>query len=499
MLSLNGITDLGNAHARSIGLINATGNGYDDIKTLITAAGAGAVTSATSPLTIASGVIAIDLSTYATTAAVNTSVNTAINTYATTDAATLTAALNLKQNILVAGASITITGNTISFDNTLYFTATQIAVALTAYATIASVNTLIADYSTTSSLNTALALKQNTLGAGTSITIAGNTISFDNTLYSTTAQMNTLFGTYSTTAQMNTLFGTYSTTAQMNAAITVSQNTLTTAIALKQNTITAGNGIFKNGSTLTSYGLYYNSGNTVATGITELRWDSAYSVIRTVDLSNGVVSLDIGLPTIPDNATISMLNAGLASQNSVLSAGINARQLLINADLNIPGKLTLATTALSSGYGIPEMQFKAGLTNYVALGFTVTASGSNNANEALTITRTGAVSITGSIGNHSDESLKDDVKIVDDEICKYVFNAIDVKTYRRNDYETDKRRIGFIAQDFQKSIPDDFQNIVTESPKDGLLGLDYSRITCILWGVCKSQQKQIDELIAKVG
>jgi hypothetical protein len=144
------------------------------------------------------------------------------------------------------------------------------------------------------------------------------------------------------------------------------------------------------------------------------------------------------------------------------------------------------------------MQCKVGTNNYVALGFTVTTAGSNNINEALRVSRTGDVSITGSLGSHSDESLKDDVKIVDDEICKYVFNAIDVKTYKRNDYETDKRRIGFIAQDFQKSIPDDFQNIVTESPKDGLLGLDYGRITCILWGVVKAQQKQIDELIVKV-
>ena len=60
-LSLNGVTNLGNVHAETLNVINSAGTAYDDIKTLITAAGAGAVTSATSPLTIASGVMAINL------------------------------------------------------------------------------------------------------------------------------------------------------------------------------------------------------------------------------------------------------------------------------------------------------------------------------------------------------------------------------------------------------------------------------------------------------
>ena len=174
-LILNGVTDLGDVHADTLNVRKTTGNGYDDVRTLI-AGGSGTVTSATSPLTIASGVLAINLTPYSTTAAVNaaisTAVSTAINTYATTDAAALTAALNLKQNTLVAGTSITITGNTISFDNTLYFTITQLAVALAAYASTASLNTLIANYSTTAQMNTALALKQNTLNFQTETAVA---------------------------------------------------------------------------------------------------------------------------------------------------------------------------------------------------------------------------------------------------------------------------------------------------------------------------------------
>ena len=103
MLSLNGITNYGDVHANTLNVKKTTGNGYDDVRTLIAAGGGGgAVTSATTPLTITSGVLAIDLTTYATNAAVATSVNTAINNYATTDASQLTAALALKQNNIIS-------------------------------------------------------------------------------------------------------------------------------------------------------------------------------------------------------------------------------------------------------------------------------------------------------------------------------------------------------------------------------------------------------------
>ena len=150
-ISLNGITNLGNAHALSLQLINATGTGWDDVKTLISAGGgSGTVTSATSPLTITSGVLSVGLSS--------------------------------KQNALVAGASISISGNTISFDGTLYFTAAQIAVLFTAYSSTILMNTAIATaltpYSTTGQVTTLLNAKQATLTTpGAGVFLSGTTLS----------------------------------------------------------------------------------------------------------------------------------------------------------------------------------------------------------------------------------------------------------------------------------------------------------------------------------
>ena len=80
------------------------------------------------------------------------------------------------------------------------------------------------------------------------------------------------------------------------------------------------------------------------------------------------------------------------------------------------------------------------------------------------------------------------------EQCVQIFDKVSVKTYKRNDFETEKTRIGFLAQDWQEALPTDFQNIVSASGEDDMLGLDYARISCVLWNVCKSLQTRITAL-----
>ena len=88
----------------------------------------------------------------------------------------------------------------------------------------------------------------------------------------------------------------------------------------------------------------------------------------------------------------------------------------------------------------------------------------------------------------------------------HIFEKVSVKTYKRNDFETDKTRIGFIAQDFDHILPIEFQNIVSRSPwsqkndsqeqddTEELLGLDYARITCVLWNVVKKLTQRVTAL-----
>ena len=104
----------------------------------------------------------------------------------------------------------------------------------------------------------------------------------------------------------------------------------------------------------------------------------------------------------------------------------------------------------------------------------------------------------------SDESVKENIQPADLEEIQRIFEAVEVKTYIRNDIEEESSRIGFIAQDLHNSIGEAslFQNLVhpidrgEDQPQ--LLGIDYSRMVTILWGVVKNQEARIKALEAKV-
>ena len=94
-----------------------------------------------------------------------------------------------------------------------------------------------------------------------------------------------------------------------------------------------------------------------------------------------------------------------------------------------------------------------------------------------------------------------------------MFDSVDVKTYTRTD-GVEGRRIGFIAQQMAAAVEDTgFDNIMgtmrktippespgeeESEPGEELLTIDHSRLVAILWGVAKNQQKQLQELTARV-
>ena len=71
------------------------------------------------------------------------------------------------------------------------------------------------------------------------------------------------------------------------------------------------------------------------------------------------------------------------------------------------------------------------------------------------------------------------------------------KTYLRHDLQGKPSRIGFIAQDLEAVIPEEWTNLVGESTKDAgqlIKGLDYARLTAILWSVCKNLDARVKQL-----
>jgi hypothetical protein len=83
-----------------------------------------------------------------------------------------------------------------------------------------------------------------------------------------------------------------------------------------------------------------------------------------------------------------------------------------------------------------------------------------------------------------------------------------MKTYKRLDTPEENRpfRLGVLAQDVQKALPSDgkFDNLIDtflhgeEDAQQEMLSVRYDRLTCVLWTVVKQQQKQLQELTARV-
>ncbi len=75
-----------------------------------------------------------------------------------------------------------------------------------------------------------------------------------------------------------------------------------------------------------------------------------------------------------------------------------------------------------------------------------------------------------------------------------IFQNVDVKTYNRKDVSG--QRIGFVAQDIQQCLPPEFANILGSQygGDTPLLSLDYSRLVCILWMVCKDLKARVEVL-----
>ncbi len=133
---------------------------------------------------------------------------------------------------------------------------------------------------------------------------------------------------------------------------------------------------------------------------------------------------------------------------------------------------------------------------------------------SLTIETSGAVVCNTTFTNNSDGRLKDNQTEASLSEMMAIFDAVDVKTYERNDL-AGQPRVGFIAQELEAALTGNFTHIVgqgtrrststmagaeaseaPEEPEETFKTVDYARLTAILWGVCKTLQQRIGALEA---
>jgi hypothetical protein len=104
--------------------------------------------------------------------------------------------------------------------------------------------------------------------------------------------------------------------------------------------------------------------------------------------------------------------------------------------------------------------------------------------------------MSDNITAYSDLKLKQNIFTIDSALEK-VKNLRGVY-YTRKDDETNKRKVGVIAQEIELVLPEVVMKNVKEETKEETLSVDYGNITALLIEAIKEQQKQIDELKALI-
>ena len=99
----------------------------------------------------------------------------------------------------------------------------------------------------------------------------------------------------------------------------------------------------------------------------------------------------------------------------------------------------------------------------------------------------GTFTAVGDVVAYSDDRIKTNIKTIENALEKVI--SMRGVTYNRIDTEDKNEKIGVIAQEIQKVIP----QVITKD-STGTLGVAYGNITAILIEAIKEQQKQIDEL-----
>ena len=107
--------------------------------------------------------------------------------------------------------------------------------------------------------------------------------------------------------------------------------------------------------------------------------------------------------------------------------------------------------------------------------------------------------LEGDLVDTSDKTKKYDIKSIEHNFTDIV-KQIEPKTFKMNDEKEigiTKNHLGFIANEIEEVIPDEWENIVV-TDDEGIKKLSYVKMTAILWGVCREQQNKIEHLESSV-
>ncbi len=285
------------------------------------------------------------------------------------------------------------------------------------------------------------------------------------------------------------------------------QSQVTTLSSNLSNTNIAANAVASRVTTLES-GLSAEVNARVAadtihtTNINNLNSRVSNAEVFVTAVSQGLV-LETNNRTAADQSLSDRINAVAAQANaSSLADEITARQ---QGDATLTSDLANATAALNAeiaarisadsnlGVQIADRVAKAGDTMTGALYVDANFYVGNSTSNAVNINRTtgdintiGNVYAVGDVAGFSDESLKDNVRRIENALDKV--DALDGVFYERNDLGG-ATHMGLIAQNVQPIIPE-----VVRDVGNGMLGIAYGNITALLIEAIKELRAEVNYL-----
>ena len=376
---------------------------------------------------------------------------------------------------------------------------------LAGYTDTAGLNTILAGYTDTAGLNTLLVAKQDTIsvsGQGvfkTGSTLSGYDLRWDVSNVPSSPIQCLHYKGFSTYQNIN--LATSQVELIVESPVTAAQ------LALKQNTLQ----YYSEGTENTNIGQYqYGPTNTPA-------WTNAYYTNNGNDSQNITfqVYVSIGGTTLNQPYMWSM---DLKSDNNVTpeilvtigdtTSFSDGKIFSINdawQTVQLPW-LGMSTNAanLHLGYNAPPL----GLTQPGGAGiqvqlrnFAIYEVGSQ-ASVAISqqLSVASDVRIAGSLINTSDKRLKTDVETLDPATAMSILQAVEPKTYQRTDGQTG-RRAGFLADDIMDACLENelyVGNIVSRTGDGQYLGLDYARLSSLLWSCCKTLDAKCNDLESRI-
>ncbi len=375
--------------------------------------------------------------------------------------------------------------------------------------TLVDLTYLSSNYSTTTSMNASLASKQNNLTASTGIFLNGSTINSytlrwnsTNTPSAPTAIEELHWDNYTVTENINLTTGKVelvlghpldmATQTWSNQSLATKQSTLanysetagaTTTIAqYLYGHLAWGSGTYTNVAnshqviTIPLYNSFYGIGSGTCYMSVELRADTCNEAVFSVNDSTAWVQVS------------EIKFSGLSTTNWTTCSW--SFPIPSNGNMNFHIGYIPTGSSLTQAPGVIHMK---NLHLYKTAASATISSQLNCSGDVICSRTVTATSYTST----SDEAIKEDIQNASVEDCMKIFQSVDAKTYVRKDISGPRR--GFIAQDVQSHVPDEFANILGmqyggDTP---LLSLDYSRMVCVLWTVCKDLKARVETLEGK--